>query len=496
MSDIASKVTFQNITKRFGDFVANEDITFQIARQSIHAIVGENGAGKSTLMKMLFGLYHPDSGSILIDGKPVSIPSAKKAIAMGIGMVHQHFKLIPELPAWQNLILGCEPSLVLKPKQIIKQLDEWQKSLGFEVNLTKLVGDLPVGVQQQIEILKSLYRNAEILILDEPTAVLTPVEAEMLFKRLKHLKEKGKTILLVSHKLEDVLKQSDRVTVMRLGKVVDTQATSSLTESTLACLIVGRELKRLPSRQNYPSDDTRLQFDKVSCSSLKELTFSLKAGEILGIAGISGNGQDEILEHLYQMTSPHSGNISFLNLPLTDYTPYENRDRGLAILPSDRLKEGIILQMTLSENLLLGMHRGADFQKYGFFRSKQIQIKTKEILREFDVRFPNDKVKIKKLSGGNQQKLVFAREVSRHPKVIIASYPTRGVDVGASEFIHSYLIRERNQGTAVLLFSSDLDEIFQLSDRIMTLFRGKVMGTESIDKLTRSQVGLWMTGVA
>ncbi len=497
---VQAAFAFRGITKRFGPVVANEAVTFEARQGSIHGVVGENGAGKSTIMKVLYGLYQPDEGEMQVRGQTVRIASPEAAIRLGIGMVHQHFMLVPTLSIWRNVILGREPTLGRLDAASIKQkLDELQKTFGFHLDLDACIEDLPVGLQQQVEILKLLYREANILILDEPTAVLTPQEVETLFERLKTLQVTGKTIVMISHKLKEILRFTEAVTVMRRGKVIDTVATKGLSEDMLAEKIVGRHLRALPNRKAVPDAPPALEVKNLSLdiggkNRLSDVCFSVRPGEILGIAGVEGNGQHDLAEILANVNRRYDGEVTFLGKRLRDRQTYEVKQNGLAVIPSDRHREAVILDFTVQENLLLGHHKEVRYGKKPWLSVDRCSKASEKLLEQFDVRPRNPGLPISALSGGNQQKVVVARELSEPVKFILASHPTRGVDIGAIEFIHSLIVELRDKGAAVVLISSELDEVMALADRVLVLYDGKVQGYVDRKDADERRIGLWMTG--
>jgi general nucleoside transport system ATP-binding protein len=493
-------IEFREITKYFGPVVANKSVSFSIADRAIHGIVGENGAGKSTIMKILYGLYPPEEGEIRFRGKSVRILEPTDAIALGIGMVHQHFMLVPTLSVWQNVVLGAEPTLGKLPEnEILEKLQALQEGFGFSLPLSQKVEELSVGQQQQVEILKLLYRNAETLILDEPTAVLTPQETDALFDRLKRLSQAGKTIILITHKLREILSFTNFVTVMRRGQAVETLATSSLTEATLAEKIIGRKQEPLPHKAECKTRAEALSVLHISAEnknrvSLKDISFTLHTGEIVGIAGIEGNGQKELVEVLAGLC-PFEGQVKFFESDVSHFSPYELRQKGFALIPPDRQQDGLVLEFSVEENFRLGHHK-----EHRFFGKGPLYSKTKceqaaqNLIQKFDVRPPSSDAPMWGLSGGNQQKVIVGRETENAPKFLLACHPTRGVDIGAIQFIHSHFLNLRREGTAILLISSELDEILALSDRILVLSNGKISGQCLRKDATEKQLGLWMAG--
>lgn len=480
---MAELIRFQNISKRFGKTQANDQVSFSVERGQMHGIVGENGAGKSTIMKVFYGLYPADSGEIFFNGKEVHIKSPTDTIQLGVGMVHQHFMLVPTLSVWENVILGSEPEGIrLDKESILKNIASIQKEFGFKLELQAKIEDLPVGLQQQVEILKLLYRKVDTLILDEPTAVLTPQEVETLFAKLAELNKQGKTIIVITHKLREILKWTQSVTIMRQGKVVETVPTSSLTEELLAEKIIGRQKKPLPQANSLTKKDFPvLTMKNVSYKNkLKNLSLDVRPGEIVGIAGIDGNGQNEIVDLLAGITHLDTGMM--------------HKPDNLAIIPPDRHSEGVVLEFSVSENAVFGLHRKERFGKFGRLSQRKVRLFTKLLLEEFDVRPRDPDVIFSTLSGGNQQKLVVGRESSKNAFCLIACHPTRGVDIGAIEFIHSHLIELKNKGVGILLISSELEEILALSDRVLVIYQGEIVGEKPASETTERELGLWMTG--
>ncbi len=501
-SSISEAFSLRNISKRFDQLVANDDVSFTVKSNSLHGVVGENGAGKSTAMKIVYGLFPPDSGELSVRNQVVKIANPHIAIGLGIGMVHQHFMLVPTLPVWQNIVLGIEPQFILDEKAICAQLDALQRSFGFGLDLTTKVEALPVGLQQQVEILKLLYRKAEILILDEPTAVLTPQEVTVLFARLRHLWEAGKTIVLISHKLKEILDLTQTITVMRQSKVVSTIATKGLNETGLAELIVGRKLRPLPVTRPPVRGETTLEVKDLVVTQehkriLDGISFQVKAGEILGVAGVSGNGQQELIECLANLLRPNEGSILLSGDKLEGKNTYDSRQHGLGLIAPDRYREAIVPAFSVRENVILGHHREPQFTRGprgAWLSQSRIAAFSDNMAETFDIRPRDTRRKIGGLSGGNQQKVVIGRETAHSLKLLVAAYPTRGVDIGAIEFIHALFLRLRNEGTSIVLFSSELEEILALSDRIIVFFDGKITGEVSRENADESQIGLWMTG--
>ena len=492
----------KNITKTFGDVIANNDVSFTVTTGTIHAIVGENGAGKSTVMRIVYGFYNADSGEILIDGKPVDIRTPHDAIKLGIGMVHQHFMLVDTMSVAENIILGAETggAFDLDLDKANREIRVLSDELKLNIDPNALIEDLSVGQQQRVELLKALYRNAELLILDEPTAVLSPQEVEEFFSILRRMKAQGKTIIIITHKLEEVLAISDEVTVMRDGKVVGNVQTSETNAQQLARMIVGRDvLLRVEKTDAKPSASVLEVIDlsvpgKLG-TAVNGVTFSVRAGEIVGIAGIEGNGQTELVEALAGLCKPSSGEIKFEGSDISNTSARERRELGIAHIPEDRHKRGLLLASDLAENSILGVHyRPPIAQASGFMNSGAISARVNEIIKNFDVRPPVASLTAKALSGGNQQKLIIGREFELDPKLLLVSQPTRGVDIGAIEFIHRKLIALRDAGSAILLVSAELEEVTALADRLLVIREGTIVG-EVDPKLTSVEdIGLMMTG--
>jgi simple sugar transport system ATP-binding protein len=498
-------VEMHNISKQFPLVLANDDVSFTVQQSEIHALVGENGAGKSTLMNILYGLLRADSGTIAVSGKEVRFVGPGDAIAHGIGMVHQHFMLIPPLTVAENVILGQEPSKKgfvdsARANQIVQDLSD---QYGLKVDPAAKVETLSVGIEQRIEIIKVLYRGAEILILDEPTAVLTPQEVDELFEILRALKDQGKTIIFITHKLQEVMAVADTVTVMRRGKVVGTVPIADTTRQEIATMMVGRQvLFRVERTQAEPGEVVLTvkdlsALDNKDLPALRAISFSVREGEILGIAGVEGNGQSELVEVLTGLRKAQSGTVELNGQVITNYSPRLVRESGTGHIPEDRQRRGLVLDFNVAQNMVLGIHYRKPFVRHfilDVITLGPIREKATRLLEEFDIRPPDQENLAGNLSGGNQQKVIVAREFDQNPKLLIAAQPTRGVDVGSIEFIHQRLLQARDKGKAVLLISADLEEILSISDRIAVMYEGQIVGTLDPAEATEQRLGLMMTG--
>jgi ABC-type uncharacterized transport system ATPase subunit len=502
MVDEAPVLELRGITKQFPGVLANDNIDFDLRRGEVHALLGENGAGKSTLMSILYGLYTADSGQILMDGKPVTISSPKHAIELGIGMVHQHFMLIPVMTVTENIVLAEEPvhgGVLLDYDAAEEKVRELSQSFGLAVNPHALIEKITVGQQQRVEILKALYRGAEILILDEPTAVLTPQEAKELFEIIESLKAQGKSIVFISHKLNEVLEISDRITVLRRGKQIETINREGATEAGLARSMVGREvLLRVEKRPGDPGEPLLRVQDLVvrddrGLEAVRGVSFEVRAGEIVGIAGVDGNGQSELIDALAGLRHVADGSIVVGDDDITRATARDALDAGIGHIPEDRHRRGLVLDFNLAENLVLHDYGKQPFSRFGWLSPRRWINWARGLLKEFDVRGGGPTTRSGSLSGGNQQKVVIAREVSRDPSVLIAAQPTRGLDVGAIEFVHRRLVEQRDAGKAVLLVSLELEEVLSLSDRILAIYEGQIVGEFPPD-VSEEEIGFAMIG--
>ena len=497
----APLLELRGITKRFPGVVANDHVDFDLAPGEVHALLGENGAGKSTLMNILYGLYHPDEGEIRLRGERLRIDSPRAAIDTGIGMVHQHFMLIPVMTVAENIVLGVEPHAgpFLDLDAAEEKVRDISARFGLAVRPDARIDTISVGMQQRVEILKALYRGAEILILDEPTAVLTPQEAEELFQIIRSLQAEGKSIIFISHKLGEVLAIADRITVLRRGKTVETVPREGATEESLARLMVGRDVllrvEKKPAEPGEPLlrvEDLRVLEDR-GFECIRGISFEVRAGEIVGIAGVDGNGQSELVEALTGLRKPESGRIVAGGTDVTDETARQCFDAGLGHIPEDRQRRGLVLDFSLAENIALHDFRREPDSKWGWLFPKRLVARAKELLGEFDVRGGGPQTPAAALSGGNQQKVVIAREIARDPSVLVAAQPTRGLDVGAIEFVHRRLVAEQEEGRGLLLVSFELDEILSLSDRILVLYEGRIVAEYGPD-VSEEELGIAMTG--
>lgn len=500
----------RGITKKFPGVLANDQVDFDLIQGEVHALLGENGAGKSTLMNILYGLYAADSGEIKINGQPLVLDSPRDAIEHGIGMVHQHFMLVPVFTVTENIMLGAEtdhraqksnlPLAKLDRKEVSQIVRDLSHQYGLDVDPDAIVGDLPVGVQQRVEIVKALYRKANILILDEPTAVLTPQEADELFRIIRELTARGVSVVFISHKLKEVLSIADRITVMRAGRVVGATTPQESDEHQLASMMVGREVILSVEKEAAQPKEDVLVVENLRVRDVRDLeavrgvSFSVRAGEILGIAGVQGNGQTELAEALTGLRHIENGTVKLDGRDLTNRPPRAFTETGLAHIPEDRQRHGLVLGYTVADNMVLCDYYRPPFGIRGVIQQKVLDENARKLIHDFDVRTPSPYVAAGKLSGGNQQKVIVARELSRPVKLVIANQPTRGLDVGSIEYIHKEIVLMRDQGVAVLLISAELDEIMSLSDRIAVMYHGEIVTTVYATEVTREQLGLWMAG--
>src|SRR5437762_5477314 len=492
----------RGIRKEFPGVVANDDVSFDVRRAEVHALLGENGAGKSTLMNILYGLYHPDGGEIRLNGKLVSFSSAKDAIDAGIGMVHQHFMLIPVMTVAENIVLGNEPKregIILDESCAEEQVRALSRQFGLAVDPGALVSEITVGQQQRVEILKALYRGAEILILDEPTAVPAPQEAGELFAIIRSLQADGKSIIFISHKLNEVLEIADRITVLRRGKTIETVPREGATEESLARAMVGREvLLRVDKPPAQPGDvllsvkDLHVTDDR-GIEKVRGVSFDVRAGEIVGIAGVDGNGQSELIDAITGLRKTDSGVIEVAGVSAHGASARKMLDIGVGHIPEDRQRRGLILEFSIAENIALHDYADPPESKWGWLFPARLVDRAAQLIRDFDIRGGGPLTRAGGLSGGNQQKVVAAREIARDPKVLIAAQPTRGLDVGAIEYLHRRLVAERDEGRAILLVSLELEEILSLSDRILVIYEGEIVG-EHTGEVSEDEIGLEMLG--
>ena len=495
-------IEMREITKIFGEFVANDKINLELRKGEIHALLGENGAGKSTLMNMLAGLLEPTSGEIVVNGKSEKLDSPSKAASLGIGMVHQHFMLVEAFTVAENIILGSEVTNkgVLDLKKANADILELSERYGLAVDPTAKVEDISVGAQQRVEILKTLYRGADILIFDEPTAVLTPAEILELMDIMKALVKEGKSIILITHKLDEIRAVADRVTVIRRGKSIQTVSIEGATNKDLAEMMVGRSVSFVTEKEEAQPREVVLQISDLVVNenrgvpAVKELSLDVRAGEIVGIAGIDGNGQSELIQAITGLRKVKSGSIKIKGQEVVGLSPRKITEMNVSHVPEDRHRDGLVLEMMLSENIALQTYYKEPLSKNGVLNYNQINSYARKLMEEFDVRAANEIVPASALSGGNQQKAIIAREVDRNPDLLIVSQPTRGLDVGAIEYIHKRLIAERDKGKAVLVVSFELDEILNLSDRIAVIHDGKIQGIVKPSETNKQELGILMAG--
>ncbi len=502
---MAPILELRGITKRFPGVLANDHINLTLNQGEIHALLGENGAGKTTLMNILYGLYQPDEGEIYVRGQQVKVLSPIDAIRAGIGMVHQHFMLIPVFTVTENVMLGEEP---LKPGGILDRasvshmINEISTQYGLEVDPSAMVRDLPVGVQQRVEIIKLLYRKADILIFDEPTAVLTPQEVDELFKIMRSLTQQGKSIIFITHKLREVLEVADRITVIRRGAVIGTTTPAEANQKKLAAMMVGREVQLELEKSTPKVGDVVLEVkDVIITDDLREIavdhvSFDVCGGEVLGVAGVQGNGQTELVEALTGLREIASGEVRLMGKEATHARPRQVTELGTAHVPEDRQRDGLVLPFPIADNLILNTYYLSPFSKGVILDEKVRKEVGERLVKEYDIRTPSALLPASSLSGGNQQKVIIARELSRAIHLLIASQPTRGLDVGSIEYIHKQILKKRDSGAAVLLVSTELDEVLELSDRIAVMFRGKIVAVVPAENATKEYIGLLMAGVS
>lgn len=494
----------KGITKHFPGVLANDHVDFDLKKGEIHALLGENGAGKTTLMNILYGLYKPDSGEIFKNGEPVVLNSPKDAIAIGIGMVHQHFMLIPVFTVTENIMLGDESikNGVLDRRGVSAKVLELSQKYGLEIDPEVHVEDIPVGVQQRVEIVKTLYRKAEILILDEPTAVLTPQEVDDLFRIMRELTSQGVSIIFITHKLKEVLAIADRITVMRAGQVVGTVTPNETDEPHLAAMMVGREvILNVEKEPAKPTEEILIVndlhvLDQRGLEAVRGVSFSVRAGEILGVAGVQGNGQTELVESLTGLRQSMGGQVTLMGKDVTNRPPRPIIENGMSHIPEDRQRHGLVLSYPIADNLVLCTYYLPPFGVNFVIQNKAIDEYARKLVADFDIRTPSPYMPTSNLSGGNQQKVIVARELSRSVRLLIANQPTRGLDVGSIEYIHKQIVSMRDKGVAVLLISAELDEIMSLADRIAVMYQGKIVDVLDADKTTKSELGLKMAGAA
>lgn len=499
-------VEMLNIRKEFPGIVANDNITLQLRKGEIHALLGENGAGKSTLMGILFGMNQPDKGVIKVRGKEVKITNPNVANDLGIGMVHQHFKLVENFTVTQNIVLGCEPKILfglgMDLNKAAKRIEELSKQYGLNVDPNAKIENISVGMQQRVEILKMLYRDADVLILDEPTAVLTPQEIDELIKIMKNLINEGKSIIIITHKLKEIKAAADRCTVIRRGRYIGTVDVKTTSEAEMAKMMVGREVSFKVNKKPAKPGDVVLDIKNLSVKNnkkvlgLKDFSIDVRAGEIVGIAGVEGNGQSELIEAITGLRKSESGTINFKNKDITRESIRNRVNSGIAHIPEDRHKRGLVLDYTIEENMVLEVYDKKPFSNKGLLNKKEIKKYAEKIIDEFDVRSGEGAESIaRSLSGGNQQKAIIGREIELNPELLIAAQPTRGLDVGSIEYIHKRLVEQRDSGKAVLLVSLELDEILNVSDRIAIINNGELIGVVNADETNENEVGLMMAGI-
>ncbi len=491
------------ITKRFPGVLANDHVDFDVRSGEVHTLLGENGAGKSTLMKILYGLYNADEGEIRLRGRPVTISSPSDAIERGIGMIHQHFMLVPTLTVAENVALGLPPTrrVLMDLNPVRERIRELSDTYGLAVDPDSYIWQLAVGERQRVEILKAIYRDVSLLILDEPTSVLTPSEVDDLFDTLRQMTRAGRGLVFISHKLHEVMALSDRITVLRTGRVTGRTIPDETSREDLAHMMVGRQVKLAPTRLESTIGGARLSIEGLNVDgdrgarAVTDVDLKVRSGEVLGIAGVSGNGQRELAEAVTGLRPPTSGKVVINGVDTTHQSPKEIRRLGVSYIPEERMRDGAVAEFSVSENLILTDHDQPPISRRGFLDFNQIKKICSDLVRRFTVKTPTLDTPTSSLSGGNIQKLIIARELSSEPFLLIAAQPTRGVDIGAAEYIHSVLMEQRSQGTALLLISEDLDEVIGLADRIAVMFEGRIMGVMDREEATIGRLGLLMAGV-
>ncbi len=500
-----AELELRGITKQFPGVLANDAVDLKVRSGEILALLGENGAGKTTLMNILYGLYTADSGEILIDGQPRDFGGPGDAIAAGIGMVHQHFMLVPVFTVTENVVLGVEPTKpggIIDYKEARREVAEISAKYGLEVNPTAIIEDLPVGVQQRVEIIKVLFREAEFLVFDEPTAVLTPQEVQEFFGILRSLRDAGKAIIFITHKLKEVLEIADRIAVLRRGRNVGEITPAEADDQTLAEMMVGRPVELVVAKGETEPGDVVLEVDDLVVAdqrahpAVNGVSFQVRAGEIVGIAGVQGNGQTELVEAITGLRQAVSGTIRIGGDDVTTASPREIHNLGVAHVPEDRQRSGLVMSFTVAENMVLDSYHARPFSRGIAMDWDETRRVARRLTEEYDVRTPSIEVPLSNLSGGNQQKVIVAREVGRDVRLVIASQPTRGLDVGSIEYIHEQLVRERDEGEALLIVSTELDEVMALSDRILVMYRGQIVAEVRPDEVTTADVGLYMAGAS
>nr|WP_330389507.1 ABC transporter ATP-binding protein [Geosporobacter ferrireducens] len=496
-------IEMKDIVKKFGDFVANDHVQLKVHKGEVHALLGENGAGKSTLMNILYGLYTPTSGEIWIKGKKVEVKNPNVSIAHGVGMVHQHFMLVKPFTVAENIILGMEPTLGfnrVNMKKAIEDVRSISEKYGLQVDLEAKIEDITVGMQQRVEILKALYRGADILILDEPTAVLTPQEIKELVAIMHNLTEQGKSIILITHKLKEIKAAADYCTIIRRGKYIETVDVDTTSENELASMMVGREVSFEVDKEEREAEEVVLKIENLVVEdnrgqeAVKGLNLEVRSGEILGIAGVDGNGQTELIEAITGLRKIKSGRVLINGKDITNRTPREVFEAGVCNIPEDRQKHGLVLDFTIAENMVLENYRKEPFSKGIRLNFSEIYAFAENLMEKFDVRPRNKALKARSLSGGNQQKVIIAREITNDPDLLIAAQPTRGLDVGAIEFVHRFLVDQRDKNKAVLLVSFELDEVMSVSDNIAVIYEGTIVGKVNAKETNENQLGLMMAG--